>query len=81
MCIILFYFISLHILYLHSIESAFVAVVILQLHLLHAGDKIPELKSLKIALILETDMLEWVTKIQVYEKEREDKEKGSAIDE
>jgi len=48
---------------------------------LHAGDKIPELKSLKIALILETDMLEWVTKIQVYEKEREDKDKGPATDE
>ena len=48
---------------------------------LHAGDKIPELKSLKIALILETDMLEWVIKIQVYEKEREDKDRGPANDE
>ena len=48
---------------------------------LDAGDKIPEFKSLKLALILETDMLEWVIKIQVYEKEREDKDKGPAIDE
>ena len=29
-----------------------------------------------IALLLENEMLEWVIKIQVYEKEREDKEKG-----
>jgi hypothetical protein len=36
---------------------------------------------LKLALILETDMLDWVIKIQVYEKEREDKEKGPSIDE
>ena len=28
-----------------------------------------------IALLLENEMLEWVIKIQVYEKEREDKEK------
>ena len=48
---------------------------------LDAGDKTPELKSLKLALILETEMLEWVIKIQVYEKEREDKDKGPAIDE
>ena len=48
---------------------------------LDAGDKTPELKKLKIALILETEMLDWIIKIQVYEKEREDKEKGSAIDE
>jgi hypothetical protein len=48
---------------------------------LDAGDKTPELKSLKLALILEADMLEWVIKIQVYEKEREDKEKGPSIDE
>ena len=48
---------------------------------LDAGDKTPELKILKIALILETDMLDWVIKIQVYEQEREDKEKGPAIDE
>lgn len=48
---------------------------------LDAGDKAPELKSLKLALVMETEMLEWVIKIQVYEKEREDKDKGSAIDE
>ncbi len=48
---------------------------------LDAGDKTPELKSLKLALVLEAEMLEWVIKIQVYEKEREDKDKGPAIDE
>ena len=47
---------------------------------LDAGDKTPELKKLKIALTLETEMLEWVIKIQVYEKEREDKDRGPAID-
>jgi hypothetical protein len=47
---------------------------------LDAGDKIPELKNLKLALILEADMLDWAIKIQVYEKEREDKDKGPAID-
>jgi len=45
------------------------------------GDKTPELKELKLALVLETDMLDWVIKIQVYEREREDKDKGPAIDE
>ena len=48
---------------------------------LDAGDKTPELKKLKIALILETDMLDWVIKIQVYEKERDDKDKGPAVNE
>lgn len=48
---------------------------------LDAGDKTPELKILKIALILETDMLDWVIKIQVYEQERVNKERGPAIDE
>jgi hypothetical protein len=48
---------------------------------LDAGDKTPELKKLKLALILETDMLDWVIKIQVYEKERDDKDKGPAVDE
>jgi hypothetical protein len=48
---------------------------------LNAGDKTPELKSLKLALILEAEMLEWVIKIQVYQKEREDEDKGPAIDE
>lgn len=45
-----------------------------------AGDKTPELKNLKIALLLETEMVEWVIKIQVYEKERDDKDKGPSID-
>ena len=48
---------------------------------LDAGGKTPELKNLKLSLILETDMLDWVIKIQVYEKEREDQDKGPAIDE
>ncbi len=48
---------------------------------LDASDKTPELKKLKLALILETDMLDWVIKIQVYEQERGDKDKGPAIDE
>ena len=48
---------------------------------LDAGDKTPELKKLKLALILEADMLEWEIKIQVYEQEREDKDRGSTKDE
>ena len=48
---------------------------------LDAGDKTPELKKLKLALILEADMLEWVIRIQVYEQEREDKDRGPAKDE
>ena len=47
---------------------------------LDPGDKTPELKHLKLALVLETEMLEWVIKVLVYEKEREDKERGPAID-
>ena len=47
---------------------------------LDPGDKTPELKRLKLVLILETNMLDWVIKIHVYEKEREDKDKGPAID-
>ena len=46
-----------------------------------AGDKTPELKKLKISLTMESEMLEWVIKIQVYEKEREDAEKGPQKDE
>lgn len=38
------------------------------------------LKNLKIALILETEILDWVIKIQVYEKQREDKDRGPIID-
>ena len=45
-----------------------------------AGDKAPELKKLKVALLLETEMLDWVIRIQVYEKEREDKDKGPEKD-
>ena len=45
-----------------------------------AGDKTPELKKLKIALLMETEMLEWVIRIQVYEKEREDRDRGRQID-
>ncbi|HEU5164805.1 MAG TPA: hypothetical protein VFU29_04655 [Chitinophagaceae bacterium] len=48
---------------------------------LNPGAKTPELRKLKLALALESDMLNWVIKIQVYEKEREDKDKGLAIDE
>ena len=48
---------------------------------LDAGDKTPELKKLRLALILEADMLEWVIRIQVYEQEREDKDRGPAKDE
>lgn len=47
---------------------------------LEPGDKTPELKHLKIAVVLETEMLEWVIRIQVYEKEREDTDRGPAID-
>jgi len=47
---------------------------------LDPGDKTPELKHLKLALVLETEMLDWVIRIQVYEKEREDKERGVQID-
>jgi hypothetical protein len=47
---------------------------------LDPGDKTPELKKLKLALVLETDMLDWVIKIQVYEREREDKERGTEKD-
>jgi hypothetical protein len=43
-------------------------------------DKTPGLKNLKIALLLENEMLEWVVKIQVYEREREDKERGREKD-
>ena len=48
--------------------------------ILDPGDKAPELKKLKLALVLETEMLDWVIKIQVYEKEREDKERGPEKD-
>ena len=47
----------------------------------NTGNKTPELNKLKIALLLENEMLDWVIKIQVYEKEREDTEKGPEKDE
>jgi len=46
----------------------------------NASDKNDELNNLKISLVLETEMLDWVIKIQVYEKERDDKDRGRAID-
>ena len=46
-----------------------------------AGDKTPELKKLKISLSMENEMMGWVIKIQVYEKERDDKDRGPQIDE
>jgi hypothetical protein len=45
-----------------------------------ASDKNEELKNLKIALVLETEMLDWVIKIQVYEKQKDDKDRGPVID-
>jgi hypothetical protein len=45
-----------------------------------ADNKNFQLNKLKIALVLEAEMLEWVIKIQVYEKEREDKDRGRQID-
>jgi len=47
---------------------------------LDPGDRAAELKKLKLALVFETDMLDWVIKILIYEKEREDKDKGPATD-
>jgi len=46
-----------------------------------AGDKTPELKKLKISLSMESEMLEWVIKIQVYEKEQQDQDRGPQKDE
>ena len=45
-----------------------------------AGDKTADLNKLKISLMLEADMLDWVIRIQVYEKEKEDDERGKVID-
>ena len=44
------------------------------------GDKTSELKKLKVALLMENEMLEWVIRVQVYEKEKEDNERGPIID-
>ena len=46
-----------------------------------ADDKTPDLKKLKISLSMDNEMMDWVIKIQVYEKEREDKDRGAQIDE
>jgi hypothetical protein len=40
-----------------------------------ASDRTPELKKLKIFLSMENEMMDWVIKIQVYEKGRGDKER------
>ena len=45
-----------------------------------AGEKAQGLNKLKISLSMESEMMDWVIKIQVYEKEREDTDKGSPID-
>lgn len=45
-----------------------------------AADKHPDMKHLKISLVLEVQMLEWVVRVQVYEREREDDERGRSID-
>ncbi len=46
----------------------------------NASDKTPDLKNVKISLLLESEMLDWVIKIQVYEKERDDKDRGREKD-
>jgi len=38
------------------------------------------LRNLKIEVLLEADMLEWRTRLIVYEREREDNERGSATE-
>lgn len=43
-----------------------------------AGDNTPEFKKIKVVLLLEAEMLDWVIRIQIYEKEREDKERGQS---
>ena len=45
-----------------------------------SGDKFPELKQLKVALMLVNEMMDWIVKIQVYEREREDKDRGRPVD-
>jgi len=44
------------------------------------SDKTPELEKLKITLMLEAEMLDWIIKIQVFEKEKEDVERGPQIE-
>lgn len=45
------------------------------------GEKKSAFKNLKVELLMEAEMLEWVVKVLVYEKEREDNERGSIKDE
>jgi hypothetical protein len=45
-----------------------------------AGEKDPSLKNLKVELLLDTEMLDWVVRVLVYEKEREDNERGKTDD-
>jgi hypothetical protein len=48
--------------------------------LFDAGENKPEFKKLKVELLLEAEMLDWTVKVLVYEKEREDHERGRAED-
>lgn len=48
--------------------------------LFDAGEKHPDIKNLKIGLVLEAEQMEWVIKVQVYEREREDKDRGPIKD-
>ena len=43
-------------------------------------DKYESLKKFRVELTLQSELLEWVIKILVYEKEREDDERGEIID-
>lgn len=44
------------------------------------SDKDENLKKMKVELTLQNELLEWVIKVLVYEKEREDDERGEIID-
>jgi hypothetical protein len=44
------------------------------------SEKDEMLKKLKVELTLQNELLEWVIKVLVYEKEREDDERGDIID-
>lgn len=45
-----------------------------------AGKENPQLQKLKVELLMEAEMLEWVVKVLVYEKEKEDDERGPSTD-
>ncbi len=45
-----------------------------------APDKYPELKKLKVELLLQAELLDWKIKVLVYEKEKEDDERGPQTD-